>query len=138
MPSLFLGVTTSPAREFIASCILERKPARAFMPCAGRFATIEALVGSGLDRSKVIASDIGGMTERIRDGVNGFLCEPEDATALARLIRSLDSADLHGIGERARESVADLKSEPYAEALERIYTDIIRGKRDIGKDMKIA
>ncbi len=92
-----------------------------------------------LARGKVvIASDIGGMTERIRDGVNGFLCEPEDATALARLIRSLDSADLHGIGERARESVADLKSEPYAEALERIYTDIIRGKRDIGKDMKIA
>jgi glycosyltransferase involved in cell wall biosynthesis len=79
-----------------------------------------------LARGKVvIASDIGGMSERIENGVSGFLFRPGDSADLARAIRNLDIADLHGMRERARESVSDLVAERYGAKLTELYTRLV-------------
>ncbi|MDX1741700.1 MAG: glycosyltransferase, partial [Rhodothermales bacterium] len=57
----------------------------------------------------VVASDIGGLPELIRDGDTGFLCPLDDLTCFADRTRSLiEDNDLWDrIGRRARESAAD-------------------------------
>jgi glycosyltransferase involved in cell wall biosynthesis len=82
-----------------------------------------------LARGKVvIASEIGGMSERIENGANGFLFAPGDSEDLSKVIRKLAQANLRGIRERARKSVSDLTGERYATLLEQLYADAISGK----------
>jgi glycosyltransferase involved in cell wall biosynthesis len=82
-----------------------------------------------LARGKVvIASAIGGMSERIENGVSGFLFAPGDSEDLSRVIRKLAQADIRGIRECARQSVSDLTSERYLTLLEHSYADAISRK----------
>lgn len=81
----------------------------------------------------VIASRIGGMTERIKDGKNGLLFTPGDEYDLAGKIRSLPSFDAGTHGREARSSIEDLRPERYADALEAVYSDIVGG-RDRGSE----
>jgi glycosyltransferase involved in cell wall biosynthesis len=76
----------------------------------------------------VIASDIGGMSERIENGANGFLFRLGDSADLAQAIRTLDVADLRGTRERARESVSDLVAERYGAELTALYSKLVETK----------
>lgn len=77
----------------------------------------------------VVAARVAGLRDMIRDGVDGVLCEPDDAESLSRAIRrlvedaALREALRRGGIERAREhsapSVAARLREIYREALDR-------------------
>lgn len=85
------------------------------------YTLIEALA-----RGKVvIAPKLGGIPERIVDGVNGFLFESGNANDLARVIRGLDQHDLKAISQKARESTEDLRPEVYKKALESLYSELL-------------
>jgi glycosyltransferase involved in cell wall biosynthesis/SAM-dependent methyltransferase len=77
----------------------------------------------------VIAARIGGMTERIEDGKNGFLYEPGNARELAEKIRAVASVDRKAVADAALKSVADLRPEAYGAKLEELYADVTRKKR---------
>lgn len=66
----------------------------------------------------VVASDIGGMTEIVRDGETGFLVEPADAAALADRIARLwdDPRRARQMGQEARREARRSYSE------DRLYT----------------
>lgn len=49
----------------------------------------------------IIASDIGGIGEIVKDGINGLLFKPGDSEDLARKIGLLKTVDLPGLGDRA-------------------------------------
>lgn len=89
------------------------------------YALLESLA-SGVP---VIAARIGGITERIESGKNGFLYEPGNARELAEKIRAMASVDRKVIADAALKSIADLRPEAYGSALEEIYIDVIRRKR---------
>ncbi|OGI22525.1 MAG: hypothetical protein A2808_03440 [Candidatus Moranbacteria bacterium RIFCSPHIGHO2_01_FULL_55_24] len=74
----------------------------------------------------VIASESGGMAERIRHGENGFLFEMGDTRGLADIIRDLGSHDLEAIREKARESVADLEPGDFMRKLLAFYAAAIK------------
>ena len=73
----------------------------------------------------VIASRIGGIPERIQDGINGFLFETGNTKTLAHILRTLTQQDLAKIERAAFESVSDLRPEVYAKTLEKIYAETI-------------
>ena len=73
----------------------------------------------------IVASHLGGIPERIQDGINGFLFEAGDAKALAHILRTLTQQDLVKIERAAFESVSDLRPEVYAKTLEKIYLEAI-------------
>ena len=56
----------------------------------------------------IVAARAGGIPEIVRDGVNGLLVEPGNATALAAAVRTLlrDGARRRALGVRGREIVA--------------------------------
>ncbi len=61
----------------------------------------------------VVAAGTGGMAEMIRDGVDGYLFEPENAGACAAALRraaSLGEADAAELGRRAARRIADFCS----------------------------
>lgn len=76
----------------------------------------------------VVASDIGGIRERIVHQENGLLFEAGNARALADAILSLKSLPLDEICKKAKESVADLNEEAFFVRLMKIYTAIISPK----------
>jgi glycosyltransferase involved in cell wall biosynthesis len=57
----------------------------------------------------VVATDTGGTAEIIEHGVNGLLCAPDDADALARMVRTLrqDAELRRRLGARARVTIAE-------------------------------
>jgi glycosyltransferase involved in cell wall biosynthesis len=73
----------------------------------------------------VIAARIGGMSERITDGENGFLFEPGDARSLAEKISLLKEIDKERMVSYAKKSVSDISKEQYGETLEALYEALI-------------
>ncbi|MFZ1655048.1 MAG: glycosyltransferase [Candidatus Moraniibacteriota bacterium] len=70
----------------------------------------------------VIASNLGGVPERIQEGENGFLFEPGNTEDLVRAIRKLiEYSDPVTLSQRAYESVADARPEAYYQAIKRLY-----------------
>ncbi len=69
----------------------------------------------------VIASESGGITERIRHGENGFLFPLGDSVALGKLLDQLSSYDLTTIRKQAIQSTADLAPARFLLQLENIY-----------------
>ena len=78
----------------------------------------------------VVASNRGGLKESVIDGVNGFLCDPDNPAslglALARLWRNVD--EYNRLADKARESVKDYLSvtrmvDEYEEILQCVLTD---------------
>lgn len=55
---LFAGVTTSPAREFVASLVDEKKHSLIYLPCVGRWAVPTAMVANGVKPENIYASDL--------------------------------------------------------------------------------
>ena len=61
----------------------------------------------------VIASNSGGFTEMIQDGVNGLLFNTNDAEDLVRAIKRLDGCDLEKMGEIAKNKAEAIMAEDY-------------------------
>ncbi len=77
----------------------------------------------------VVASKAGGIPEVVRDGESGFLFDPGDVHALARLTISLlsDSSRASAMGRFARGLVAgELSIEAMSDANYRLYEDILQ------------
>lgn len=79
-------------------------------------------------RTPVIVSDLGGMAELVRDGVDGLRFKPGDASDLAaRLQRLIDDPHLL---DRLREGIGPVKTVAQEMAeLEGIYRAVIRNSR---------
>lgn len=79
----------------------------------------------------VIASDLGGITERIQHGENGFLVPPGDPQALARTMEtvgSLSTSALASMRLAAQASVGDLGEEAFIEGLLAVYREAMARK----------
>lgn len=92
------------------------------------FALLEALA---LERP-VVATDVYGLGEVIRDGETGRLVPPEDSDAIARalgdLLRAPDKAT--ALGVRGREVVAkEFRREDMVRQTAEIYESVLRGGR---------
>jgi glycosyltransferase involved in cell wall biosynthesis len=84
------------------------------------YALTEAL-GEG---AIVIAARRGGIPERVRDGENGFLFDPENPASLVETmhrVQTLDEISLRNIRKSARKSVEDLREEIFVKNIESLY-----------------
>lgn len=75
----------------------------------------------------IVATDVGAITENVKDGVNGYVIRPNDEEALSKAISSvLSDPDKSGqMGELNAISVkARFSWEKVAKAFERFYTEI--------------
>ncbi len=82
-------------------------------------------------RLPVVGTQVSGITEVIKDGVNGRLVPPGDSSALAAAILELHRRPewRRRLGEAARGTVmAAYSQEAMLRRLERLYLDIISGK----------
>jgi glycosyltransferase involved in cell wall biosynthesis len=77
----------------------------------------------------IVASDVPGCREIVRDGVNGVLVAPRDATALADAIQALagDRARRLEMGRRGRELVSAFSHEVVARETLALYRDMLTG-----------
>lgn len=75
----------------------------------------------------VVATDIAGLPEMVRDGETGFLVEPGAVDALRdRLARLVQSPELRRrMGERARDGLAKFERETAAEAYRELYRSVL-------------
>jgi len=85
------------------------------------YALLEAL-GYGLP---VIASNLGGMSERIIDGKNGFLFEAGNVKSLREAISRCAASDPAHMSQRAWESIQDLQPKLYGDTLIGIYRGLL-------------
>lgn len=76
----------------------------------------------------VIATDVDGMRELVRDGENGLLVPPADAVALARAIEylRLDPAAARRIGQQALEDSQSYLMPAHIEKIEKLYLDAVK------------
>lgn len=81
------------------------------------------VVLEALSRGKpVIATNLGGLPERVHDGENGWLFEPGQSDGLVRAVeQALLVADSNRLAMAAYESVSDARPEQYYQALMRVY-----------------
>lgn len=76
----------------------------------------------------IVASRVDGVTDLIRDGVNGLLCSPGDAeelaAAVARVIRG--ESDWQSLRRRAhRRQREEFSDRTMAAAIARIYQEVL-------------
>jgi len=74
----------------------------------------------------VIASDIGGIPEIIKNNKNGFLFTPGDADDLTEKIKRLKEVDVNSIGRNAKETVKDLNAQAHVQEIIKIYQQAIK------------
>jgi glycosyltransferase involved in cell wall biosynthesis len=90
------------------------------------YVIIEALA-SGLP---VVASDVGGISDAVRDGVSGILIEPGAADQLADAMRrlSLDAQYRRELGEHARQiAVEEFSTDICLARVERVFDAVLHG-----------
>jgi glycosyltransferase involved in cell wall biosynthesis len=79
----------------------------------------------------VIASRMGGITERITDGENGFLFDSGDTQALASKMSEADALSddaRHKLCAQAHASLALFTRQAYLESLESLYKELLESK----------
>ena len=76
-----------------------------------------------------IVSSRCGAAEIIEPGVNGWVCDPDDASGLARLLRGAEEA-LRGerMGEAARASAERFGIDAMAARLTELYSSLMRSR----------
>ncbi len=75
----------------------------------------------------VIAANVGGLPEIIKEGENGFLFKSEDAGDLAEKINLLSSLP-KDVSERAARSVSEFSIDEHLKSLIGIYQDLVNKK----------
>lgn len=119
----FLGqLQGSKLHQVIAESLAVVIPSR--WPENMPLAAIEAM---GLGKT-VIASNIGGLSELIKTGVNGFLFPPEDWQGLAKYLKQLRVPEALEIGERAAASRKNKTEDWHYQKLITIYQAVINKK----------
>ena len=81
----------------------------------------------------VVASDIGGIPEMVKDGVNGYLFPPGDSGILAARLEKLISnpALRRELGQRGREKARKVyNSETHYEKITEIYNKVLGDRPD--------
>ncbi len=78
----------------------------------------------------IIASDVGGISEVVKDSVNGLLFPAGDPQALALALKTL-SHDRDLLKQMAERAIEPLSAERYASALLKTYTDLVSHKREL-------
>lgn len=75
----------------------------------------------------VVASAFGGLVDMVEDGVTGYLCPPNDATALANCLqRALEDPERSAVARRARERYErEFSPEAVCRATETIYRQLL-------------
>lgn len=73
----------------------------------------------------IVASDIGGVAELIREGINGYLFTPGDAEDLLSTLRKIDQEK-----ERLRESVEEIRSTVADYVIDRYVAKVVELFRD--------
>jgi glycosyltransferase involved in cell wall biosynthesis len=88
-------------------------------------------------QTPVIAANLGGMAELVKDGVNGLLFTPGDANDLARCLRRLLTEP--GLLARLRSGITQVKGvEQEMDELEAIYTNALARHRPPQADVSSA
>lgn len=84
------------------------------------------LLEAGVYAMPSVATDVGGITELIENGVNGTIVKPGDVESLAEAMRSYidDHNKILSRGREARRIVADYSSDAVKDALQRLYDEI--------------
>tara|TARA_R100000935_G_scaffold56146_1_gene87168 strand:- start:2293 stop:3486 length:1194 start_codon:yes stop_codon:yes gene_type:complete len=116
----YLGfVSGAPLRKLVSEARAVVVPSEWYENCP--MTVIEAkAVGT-----PVIGARIGGIPELIRDGIDGYLFESGDTSALAEIFETLKTADLAGFRAAALADVmARFSPEAHYTALLQIYNDI--------------
>ncbi|MCJ7756366.1 MAG: glycosyltransferase, partial [Thermoanaerobaculales bacterium] len=79
----------------------------------------------------VLTTDVGGVAEIVRHGIDGWVVEPGSVDALAMALVELDHPTLERLGRGAVEGRGRFTWDGYAEALERLVEQVVRsGKRN--------
>jgi len=118
--SLFLGYQDEVAPYYAVFDALILPSANEGTPVSA----IEALAGG----RPVVATEVGGVPDVVRDGVDGFLVEPGDVDAMAdRLVRLAADADLRRrMGEAGSASVRERYSvERLLDDVDRLYRSLL-------------
>lgn len=75
----------------------------------------------------MVASKVRGNVDLIEDGVNGFLCDPDDAEDFAKKITLLlnDSQTTERFCEENKERIKKFEQKAIVEEIRKIYTDVV-------------
>jgi glycosyltransferase involved in cell wall biosynthesis len=89
------------------------------------------ILEAGAAGTPVVATNVGGIPEVVKETVTGLLVRPRDETGIASAVLSLaaDRAQRERIGKSAREHVQQFSLARMVEKIESLYEDLIREKR---------
>lgn len=73
----------------------------------------------------VLASDVGGLSELVKNEVNGFILIPQSSESIRNAYLELDQINLTEYGQRAREEVQPLELQIHLQKLVEIYQSLI-------------
>jgi len=76
----------------------------------------------------IVASRVGGIPDLVKDGKNGLLVPPEDASALERAITVLlkDKAQRKRMGEAGKKMCRPYSAEAMVEQIDALYRDLLK------------
>ncbi len=86
-----------------------------------------ALLEAALAGCAIVATDVGGNSEVVRDGRNGLLVPPRDPSALADAVRALldDPRRARELGRQAARDVQRFSADAMIRAIESLYEDLL-------------
>jgi glycosyltransferase involved in cell wall biosynthesis len=95
-----------------------------------RFSSVHLLEGMAMGKPAV-ATDMGELSEVVKDGVNGYLVPHGDAGELAQRILKLltDPQELDRMSRNARRESQQYSVDAYARSLEGLYEDLAAARR---------
>ncbi|WP_112478418.1 glycosyltransferase family 4 protein [Vibrio variabilis] len=77
----------------------------------------------------IVASSIGGITEQVKDGENGFLHEPGDVESISNAIERLYSSSYNDVAKNSRLDLDERYSkEVYYNQLSSLYQEVINAR----------
>jgi glycogen(starch) synthase len=74
----------------------------------------------------VLTTDVGGVGEIVRHGIDGWVIEPSSVDALAAALVELDRPTLQRLGRGAVDGRGRLTWDGYADALEDLITSVVQ------------